>query len=971
MHHQEVGDESGVRGGMLCDEMGMGKTIQTIVTILDNTPKLQHSKPGAKHPPAEKEVRQAEEQLWSKGVADWKHEINMNNVPTSILPKATSKLPGGGARAGTLVICPVIALSQWKSEIEKFTEGGTLKVGIYHGPNRTSDMPREMMCKYDVVLTTYQILEMDFRKMTSPNKIKCPNCGGKFKVDKLRVHLKYFCGEGAVRTEAQARQRRAHPGGGGGGGAPSHRGSSKGKKPNSSQKKTMENKKMPAKRIQKVGEYDSESELSDVDDNIVTKGRSSRGAAVTASKRMSSSRKEWGAHEKDGDSEEYEENNDSSEEDLSEDEAPTKRKVAAKKGKKKAESSDEDGDEEEPPSKRKVFTKKGGKKKMESSDDDSDAILRARQKQSEALASAKASKGKKATPKNKAPPKKSASKKKPAKGKAGKKAAESDSDDSSSDEGPVDPMEGIDMDALVEEAMAGSKMSLLHGFCWWRIVLDEAHMIKSRSSQTANAAFGLIAIHRWCLSGTPLQNRVGEVYSLIRFLRIDPMSHYFCRAKECDCKSLHYRMFNGKCQDCGHGSVQHFSHFNKHVLNPIQRAGYSGDGRRAMFTLKKDILDKNLLRRTKENRAADMKLPPRIVTIRSVRLHPIEEDFYNALYTQTQSSFNDYVSEGTLLNNYAHIFDLLMRMRQATDHPYLVVYSKKNIEARASNGTTITNGSVDCGICHESPTDRVISSCCEEGFCRSCVQDYMAIAHEGGSIPCPGCRSPFSIDLNQVTSDPLLGTPTKQTPSEPMPSLKEMSNVATGSILRRINLAEFATSTKIEALVEELVRMRETSPGSKAIVFSQFVNMLDLIRWRLHSDPCLRQQGLGAKALHGGMDVKARDASLKDFREDSSVRVLLISLKAGGVALNLTVANHIYLMDPWWNPAAEYQAIDRTHRLGQYRPIRAVRFIAENTVEERILQLQEKKRLVFDGTIGRDAGSLQMLTVDDMKSLFS
>ena len=134
-------------------------------------------------------------------------------------------------------------------------------------------------------------------------------------------------------------------------------------------------------------------------------------------------------------------------------------------------------------------------------------------------------------------------------------------------------------------------------------------------------------------------------------------------------------MLNGRCQDCGHGSVQHFSQFNKHVLNPIQRAGYSGDGRRAMFTLKREILDKCLLRRTKENRAADMKLPPRLVSIRAVRLHPIEEDFYNALYTQTQSSFNDYVEQGTLLNNYAHIFDLLMRMRQAVDHPYLVVYS--------------------------------------------------------------------------------------------------------------------------------------------------------------------------------------------------------------------------------------------------------------------------------------------------------
>lgn len=110
-----------------------------------------------------------------------------------------------------------------------------------------------------------------------------------------------------------------------------------------------------------------------------------------------------------------------------------------------------------------------------------------------------------------------------------------DSSDESSDESsesePVDPMEGIDLNELMEEAMAGSRASVLHTMCWWRVVLDEAHMIKSRSSQTAAAAFSLTSIHRWCLSGTPLQNRVGELYSLIRFLRIDPMAHYFCRTK--------------------------------------------------------------------------------------------------------------------------------------------------------------------------------------------------------------------------------------------------------------------------------------------------------------------------------------------------------------------------------------------------------------------------------------------------------
>ena len=163
----------------------MGKTLQTIVTILDNRPLLQHSKPGAKHPPNATDIdqRKAEEELWDKGSEEWKEEMNMLSVPSSLRPKGSrGGHSAGGARAGTLVICPVIALSQWKTEIEKFSEDGALTVGTYHGPKRSSETPRELLRKYDVVLTTYQVLEADFRKMTSPNKVKCPNCGGKFKV---------------------------------------------------------------------------------------------------------------------------------------------------------------------------------------------------------------------------------------------------------------------------------------------------------------------------------------------------------------------------------------------------------------------------------------------------------------------------------------------------------------------------------------------------------------------------------------------------------------------------------------------------------------------------------------------------------------------------------------------------------------------------------------------------------------------
>lgn len=175
------------------DEMGMGKTLQTIATILDNRPLLQHSKPGVKHPPSspDLEARMAEEALWGEGKESWKHEMEKLDISAGLLPKKNR----AGARAGTLVVCPVIALHQWASEIEKFTENDkTLTVGTYHGPNRSKEMPFEMMTKYDIILTTYQCVEQDFRKMMSPNKVQCPNWYVCFKVGFCPNHFEKSLG---------------------------------------------------------------------------------------------------------------------------------------------------------------------------------------------------------------------------------------------------------------------------------------------------------------------------------------------------------------------------------------------------------------------------------------------------------------------------------------------------------------------------------------------------------------------------------------------------------------------------------------------------------------------------------------------------------------------------------------------------------------------------------------------------------
>ena len=452
--------------------------MQTICTILDNRPILQHSRPGVKHPPSspDLEARLEEEGLWTEAKESWKDEMQKLDIPSKLLPKKDR----AGARAGTLVICPVIALYQWKTEIEKFTDNEkTLTVGTYHGPNRAKEMPHEMMSKYDVILTTYQCLEQDFRKMMSPNKVACPNCGGKFKLDKLRVHLKYFCGESAQRTEAQARQRRTADRNRHGGTRPSDgpdgKGSSK-KKPKLSQKPPM-TKVVPKKTIRVKGDdtYDTDSDLS-LPDEVVSVGRkrpTRSGAKQTAQKIAKSIKASGGAN--DSDESDFSMDNESDASDDSSSSADMKL-ASLKKTKPKA------------------APRKTGA---------STAAERAREKQRQALEATR----RKGTDSKK--------KKFPAKKGKGKKfdeSSESSGDDTNAGagNGGGDPMDDIDMDELLKEAMSGARFSILHSFCWWRVVLDEAHFIKSRSSQTAAAAFSLSSIHRWCLSGTPLQNRVGE-----------------------------------------------------------------------------------------------------------------------------------------------------------------------------------------------------------------------------------------------------------------------------------------------------------------------------------------------------------------------------------------------------------------------------------------------------------------------------
>jgi superfamily II DNA or RNA helicase len=169
-----------------------------------------------------------------------------------------------------------------------------------------------------------------------------------------------------------------------------------------------------------------------------------------------------------------------------------------------------------------------------------------------------------------------------------------------------------------------------------------------------------------------------------------------------------------------------------------------------------------------------------------------------------------------------------------------------------------------------------------------------------------------------------------------------------------------ATSAKVEALLEALETA--AADGHKALVFSQWTSLLDLL------EPALTQAGIAFNRLDGS--TADRGAVVQAFQAESGPPVMLISLKAGGTGLNLTAADHVFLFDPWWNPAVEDQAADRAHRIGQERPVTIYRLIAADTVEERILTLQEKKRALGEAALG-DAGAAASLTREDLMALLA
>ena len=168
-------------------------------------------------------------------------------------------------------------------------------------------------------------------------------------------------------------------------------------------------------------------------------------------------------------------------------------------------------------------------------------------------------------------------------------------------------------------------------------------------------------------------------------------------------------------------------------------------------------------------------------------------------------------------------------------------------------------------------------------------------------------------------------------------------------------------SAKLDSLLDRIGDVIDE--GSKALVFSQFTSMLALVK------PRLEERGIKYCYLDG--QTRNRREVVKQFQETEDLPLFLISLKAGGFGLNLTAAEYVFILDPWWNPAVEAQAIDRTHRIGQTKPVFAYRMVCQDTVEQRIVDLQNRKRKLAEAIVGGDDNLLRNLTREDLEKLLS
>uniref|UniRef100_A0A8C3VM94 Transcription termination factor 2 n=1 Tax=Catagonus wagneri TaxID=51154 RepID=A0A8C3VM94_9CETA len=452
-----------------------------------------------------------------------------------------------------------------------------------------------------------------------------------------------------------------------------------------------------------------------------------------------------------------------------------------------------------------------------------------------------------------------------------------------------------------EEGVPGADLGLegtsspLLRVVWARIILDEAHSVKNPRVQTSVAVCKLQAQARWAVTGTPIQNNLLDMYSLLKFLRCAPFDE--------------------------------FSLWRSQVDNGSKKGGE-----------RLNILTKSLLlRRTKDQLDSTGKplvvLPQRKFQLHRLKLSEDEETVYSVLFARSRSALQSYLKR--------HENGDRSSVR-SPDNPFSKVAQEFGTDGPGRPMAADLQGSSTVHIL--SQLLRLRQCCCHLSLLKSAL-DPTELKSEGLVLS-------LEEQLNALTLSELHS-------SEPSASVS-----LNGTCFKVELFDSMRESTKISSLLAELEAIRRNSGSQKSVIVSQWTSMLKVVA--LH----LKKHGLTYATIDGSVNPKQRMDLVEAFNSSRGPQVMLISLLAGGVGLNLTGGNHLFLLDMHWNPSLEDQACDRIYRVGQQRGVVVHRFVCEGTVEEKILQLQEKKKDLAKQILSGSGEFVTKLTLADLKILF-
>ncbi|KAG2007765.1 hypothetical protein GB937_008264 [Aspergillus fischeri] len=521
---------------------------------------------------------------------------------------------------------------------------------------------------------------------------------------------------------------------------------------------------------------------------------------------------------------------------------------------------------------------------------------------------------------------------------------------------------------LSELSQRGSKrgVSPLTKMNLFRIVLDEAHTIREQSAAQTQAIFKLNAQRRWSVTGTPIQNRLEDLLSVTKFLGLVP---YDDRAR-----------------------------FGMHILSRFK----TGDA--TVLASLRVLVDSFTLRRVKDK----IDIPPRHDKIITLEFSEKEKQLHEFFRKESNVMMRVIAGEDkTKMKGrmYHHILKAMMILRQISAHGKELLDSDdrqriKGISVQDAidleEGTGESAGVIDrkayemFNLMQESSADAcaMCGKRLEEPGSDTGVTDRkapMAIVLPCFDVVCPDCFSGWKqafdgqVEPTNTTKcqvcDGWIPVSYSTITVEGLEEYLTEHEQAKQSRRQPKTLGEYeGPHTKTKALLAHLAESAEESkrlnaePPIKSVVFSAWTSHLDLI------EIALKDRGMtGFTRLDGTMSLAARNRALEDFHTNGNTTILLATIGAGGVGLNLTSASKVYIMEPQYNPAAVAQAIDRVHRLGQTREVTTVQFIMKGSIEEKIFELAKKKQQLADMSMNRgklDKKDVQEQRMREYRSLF-